>query len=210
MSTLFRRFRCEYAVMHEPCILEKNLAASGKPYLLVDLGLPIRERGWKLNGWTLQGEDAGETWRASFDEPGIVAREDFADRSYRWLVVHLTEGPAGGRKTIAVNGQVLGQFIRTGPPVSVKKEWWVTRSFPIPAGLLKNGPLEIRFTDPGIAVRRRRSGCGTPGGTRDDWAHSNPMESNRPCGRLVPADSGLYRLPRPWYRDDVLSVRMSS
>jgi hypothetical protein len=120
--------------------------------VLVDLGLPIRERGWKLSGWTLQGEDAGETWRASFDEPGIIARDDFADRGYRWLVVHLTEGPAGGRKTIAINGHEVGQFVRTGPPVSEQKEWWVTHSFPIPAGLLKNGPLEIRFTDPGIAI----------------------------------------------------------
>jgi hypothetical protein len=52
-----------------------------------------------------------------------------------------------GRRTLDI-----AQFVRTGPPVEVKKEWWVTRSYPIPAGLLKNGPIEIRFTDPGIAI----------------------------------------------------------
>ena len=82
----------------------------------------------------------------------VVAREDFQDRGYRWLVVRLTEGPRGGRKTIAVNGRAVGEFVRTGPPAKEKKEWWVTRSYPIPAGLLKNGPIEIRFTEPGIAV----------------------------------------------------------
>ena len=64
----------------------------------------------------------------------------------------MVEGPQGGRKTIAVNGQRVAQFERTGPPVSVKKEWWVTRSYPIPAGLLQNGRIEIRFTDPGVAI----------------------------------------------------------
>jgi hypothetical protein len=34
----------------------------------------------------------------------------------------------------------------------VKKEWFVTRCYPIPAGLLKNGKIEIRFTEPGIAI----------------------------------------------------------
>lgn len=66
--------------------------------------------------------------------------------------MRLTEGPQGGRKTIAVNAQVIGQFERTGPPVRVRRKWWVTRSYPTPAGQLKNGRLEIRLTDPGIAI----------------------------------------------------------
>ena len=92
------------------------------------------------------------TWRASFDQPGLLSRDDFQDRGYRWLVVRLTEGPAGGQKTVAVNGQVIGRFVRTGPAVTVKKEWFVTRSYRIPDGLLQSGKIEIRFTDPGIAI----------------------------------------------------------
>ncbi len=52
-----------------------------------------------------------------------------------------------------MNDRVVGQFVRTGPPLSEQKEWWVTRSYPIPPGLLKqSGRLEVRFTDPGIAI----------------------------------------------------------
>ena len=151
-STLFRRFHCQYALAHEPTPLENALRGSGKPFLLVSLGLPTGERGWTLNGWTLHGEDAGHSWRASFNAPGILARNDFRDKGYRWLIVRLTEGPKGGRKTFAVNGKQIGEFVRTGPSTSVRKEWWVTRSYPIPEGLLKNGTLEIRFTQPGIAI----------------------------------------------------------
>jgi hypothetical protein len=86
-------------------------------------------------------------------QPGRIVRDDFRDQGYRWLSIRLTEGPKGSRKTIAVNDRVVGQFVRTGPPVSEKKEWWVTRSYPIPPGLLKkSGRLEVRFTDPGIAI----------------------------------------------------------
>jgi hypothetical protein len=151
-AVLFQRFNCPDAMVHEPTPLEKTLRRSGKPFLLVSFGLPAGERGWTLGGWTVDGEDAGESWRASFDEPGILARNDFRDQGYRWLVVRLTEGPCGGRKAMAVNGKRVGEFVRTGPPVSVRKEWWVTRSYPIPQGLLKPGKLEIRFTGPGIAV----------------------------------------------------------
>ena len=120
--------------------------------MLVPLGRPGQVQGWRLSGWVLQGEDGNEPWQASFDQPGLLVQDNFQDRGYRWLVVRLTEGPAGGRKTIAVNGHVIGQFVRTGPPISVKKEWWVTRCYPIPPGLLQNGKLEIRFTDPGVAI----------------------------------------------------------
>ncbi len=47
---------------------------------------------------------------------------------------------------------MIGRFVRTGPAVAVKKEWFVTRSYRIPDGLLHSGKLEIRFTEPGIAI----------------------------------------------------------
>ena len=151
-GALFQRFHCPLALIYPPSDLEKALKATGKPFLLVPLGRPGRVRGWKLSGWVLQGEDGNEPWQASFDQPGVLVQDNFQDRGYRWLVIRLTEGPAGGRKTIAVNDRVIGQFVRTGPPVSIKKEWWVTRCYPIPPGLLHNGKVEIRFTDPGVAI----------------------------------------------------------
>ena len=106
-----------------------------------------------MSGWTLQGEELDVTWQASFDQPGVIARDDFHDEGYRWLTVRLTEGPKGNGKTIVINGREIGRFVRTGPPANEKKEWWVTRSFAIPPGLLeKSGKLEIRFTEPGIAI----------------------------------------------------------
>jgi hypothetical protein len=151
-AALFQRFHCPLALVYPKSALEKALEATRKPFVLVPLGQPGRVRGWKLSGWVLQGEDGNEPWQASFDQPGLLVQDNFQDRGYRWLVVRLTEGPAGGRKTIAVNDRVIGQFVRTGPAVSVKKEWWVTRCYPIPPGLLRKGKLEIRFTDPGVAI----------------------------------------------------------
>ncbi len=66
--------------------------------------------------------------------------------------MRLTEGPAGSRKTIAVNGRTVGEFARSGPAREVRKEWWVTRSYPIPDGLLHDGRIEIRFSGSGIAI----------------------------------------------------------
>jgi hypothetical protein len=151
---LFQRFHCEAATSHEYTPLRDSLrgAGAGKPFALVDLGLPSSEQGWTLSGWTMQHDADGPTWRASGDQSGTITRPDFQDQGYRWLIVRLTEGPKGGRKTIAVNGQVIGEFLRTGAPETAGKEWWVVRSYRIPDGLLKNGPLEIRFTDPGIAI----------------------------------------------------------
>jgi len=151
-STLFARFNCQYAVSRPPTALEKPLRATGKPFVVVPLGRPEGASGWRFSGWPVHGEDGGETWSASFNEPGIIARDDFHDKGFRWLVVRLTEGPKGGRKTISVNGRAIGQFVRTGPPVTEKKEWWVTRCYPIPEGVLKDGKIEIRFTDPGVAI----------------------------------------------------------
>ena len=158
-SVLFSRFDCELAITHAPPAIHKPLVATGKPFVLLPLGRPGGVKGWRISGWAVQGEDQGESWRASFDEPGILAQDGFQDRGYRWLAVRLTEGPKGGGKTITVNGKRIGRFTRTGPPVQVKKEWWVTRSFPIPEGLLKNGPLEIRFTEPGIAIAAVALSC---------------------------------------------------
>jgi hypothetical protein len=151
-DSLFRRFYYEYAVHHEPTTLARAVCASGKPSLLIDLGRPLGERGWRLRGWSDPTEYKGETWRASFDQPGILAREDFQDRGYRWLAVRLAEGSKGGAKTIAVNGKVVGRFVRTGPLAEQRQEWWVTRSYAIPEGLLTSGKIEIRFSEPGIAI----------------------------------------------------------
>jgi hypothetical protein len=150
-SVLFARFNCQYAAPQPPTALEKPLRATLKPFVVVRLGA-VPTTGWRLAGWSVHGEDGGEAWSASFDEPGLIARDDFQDKGYRWLVVRLTEGPKGSRKTIAVNGRVVGQFVRSGPPVTEKKEWLVTRCYLIPEGLLKSGRIEIRFTDPGIAI----------------------------------------------------------
>jgi hypothetical protein len=153
-SALFSRFHCELAMMHPYRLsaIEKPLRATGKPFLLLPVGRQGGIKGWNMSGRAVQGDNDGDVWRASFEQPGILAQDHFQDQGYRWLVVRLTEGPKGGRKTIAVNGKVVAQFVRTGPPVEVKKEWWVIRSYPIPAGLLNSGPIEIRFTDPGIAI----------------------------------------------------------
>ena len=151
-SALFNRFHCRLAVVQPATPIQAPLQATGKPFVLLQLGQPAVAPGWRLSGWTLHGYELGEPWSASFEAPGILARDDFADPGYRWLVIRLCEGPQGGGKTIAINGQVIGRFVRTGPPVSEKREWWVTRCYPIPPGVLKNGPIEIRFTEPGIAI----------------------------------------------------------
>lgn len=72
---------------------------------------------------SIQGEDDGETWRASVAPPGIIACDDFAERGDHGLVIRLTEGPQGGRKTITVNGTGSGTFVRNGPLVTERKEW---------------------------------------------------------------------------------------
>ncbi|MGC8639941.1 MAG: hypothetical protein ACP5XB_08715 [Isosphaeraceae bacterium] len=152
-STLFTRFHASLALASPASPLDDALRRAGGPSLRIHLGRPTSPHGWTLSGWTVQGIDHGETWQASFDQPGRIIRDNFHDLGYRWLTVRLTEGPKGAGKTIALGGRVIGRFERTGPPVTVKKEWWVTRSYPIPPGLLPaSGRLEIRFTEPGIAI----------------------------------------------------------
>ena len=152
IGRMFDRFHFNLLRKAPPTAFRESMKSITTPWLGVALGIPRSEQGWTLSGWTMQGEYLGETWRASFDEPGIIARDDFEDKGYQWLIVRMTDGPAGSRKTISINGQEVGQFLRTGPSLAEKKEWWVTRNYPIPKGLLKNGRLEIRFTEPGIAV----------------------------------------------------------
>ncbi|MHB8973839.1 MAG: hypothetical protein ACYC3X_25045 [Pirellulaceae bacterium] len=152
IHNLFNRFQSSLAIPDRPSVLRPLLDATGKPSLVIALGQPGSESGWTLSGWNMQGNDDGSLWRASGDQPGIIARDDFQNKDYQWLVLRLTDGPAGGRKTVAINGTVVAQFVRTGPPLAEKKEWWVTRSYPIPAGLLQDGHLEIRFTEPGVAI----------------------------------------------------------
>jgi hypothetical protein len=152
INNLFNRFQSSLAIPDLPSVLRPSLAATGKPSLLIALGQPGSESGWTLTGWNMQGNADGVLWRASGGEPGIIARDDFQNKGFQWLVLRLTEGPAGGRKTVAINGTVIAQFVRSGPPLAEKQEWWVTRNYPIPDGLLKDGHIEIRFTDPGVAV----------------------------------------------------------
>ena len=151
-DVLFNRFNTRLALVPEPSSFELAVRASGGPFLFVPLGRSYNPSGWQLSGWTMKGEQQDESWAASFDAPGLIARRDFKNEGYRYLAVRLTEGPAGGRKKMAINGQVIGEFVRTGPPVAVRKEWWVTRTFAIPAGLLKDAKLEIAFSEPGIAI----------------------------------------------------------
>ena len=154
-NNLFNLFHSELALPAAPSALKPLLRATGKPYLWIGLGHAAGERGWTLSGWTAEGNENGVTWRASFDQPGLLSRDDFRDRGYRWLVVRLTEGPAGGRKTVALNGRVVGRFVRTGPAVAVKKEWFVTRSYRIPDGLLHS--RRLRFVLPSRESRLPKS-----------------------------------------------------
>jgi hypothetical protein len=151
-EALVDRFQVKLAVAHEPSAFEKAARAAGGALAFVPLGRPTAPRGWKLSGWTANGEDHGERWAASFDKPGSIMRDDFKNEGYRWLAVRLTEGPVGDRKKICINGQLVGEFVRTGPAASAGHEWWVTRSFAIPEGALKDGRIEITFSEPGIAI----------------------------------------------------------
>ena len=145
---LLDRFPVNLAVAHDPSVFEKAARAEGGALAFIPLW---RSTQWKLSGWTANNEYRGESW-VTCDLPASIKRDDFRNRGYHWLAVRLTEGPAGGRKKISINGQLVGEFVRTGPATSVRPEWWVTRSFAIPDGLLKDGPIEITFSEPGIAI----------------------------------------------------------
>jgi len=146
-DTLFARFHADFVIHAQPSRLDRLLRARGTPYVNLDLGNSRSERGWALSGWTITGELDGETWRASFDEPGIAARADFIDEGYRYLVVRLTDDTVGGRKSVWVNGVCVGTYVRPGTRLE-----WTTQQFRLPEGLLHDGSLELRFTEPGIAI----------------------------------------------------------
>ena len=146
-SALFNRFNVSLAVQRKPCVLEEPLRATGKPYLLFPLG-GASIRGWTMTGWDVQG-DNGEVWSACMRE-GVLKTDSFKDEGFRWLVLRIADGKAGEKKLIWINGQKIGEFVRTGPPDA--REWFVTRSYPIPEGLLKDGALEIKFTEPGVGI----------------------------------------------------------
>ena len=114
-NNLFNHFHGQLAMPPAPSVIKPALRATGKPYLWIGLGQVLGERGWTLDGWTPRNDEEGVAWRASFDQPGTLRRDDFQDQGYRWLIVRLTEGPAGGRKTVALNGQVIGQFVAHRP-----------------------------------------------------------------------------------------------
>jgi len=147
-DTLFARFHSEFVIYPEPSRLERLLKGRGEPYLNLDLGNPRSERGWELAGWTVSGELDGESWRASFDQPpGTARRTDFRDQGYRYVVLRIADDVVGGRKSVAVNGVHVGTYERPAQRLE-----WATQQFPLPAGVLHDGELELRFTEPGVGI----------------------------------------------------------
>jgi len=147
MSGLFNRFQASLAEPRLPSALEEPLQATGKPYCLIPLG-GRTPPGWKMIGWDVHGAD-GEAWSACMSE-GTLSSETFENQNYRWLILRIAEGVSGSKKAIWINGRKIGEFVRTGPPGV--KEWFVTRSFPLPEGILDGSKIEITFTEPGIGI----------------------------------------------------------
>ena len=143
-----RRFQASFAEPLLPSALEKQLKATGQPYCLIPFG-GTAPHGWKMTGWTIRGVD-GEAWSASFSEPGILSSDSFENRNYRWLVLRIAEGSAGSKKIIRINRRKIGEFVRTGSHGAT--EWFVTRSFPLPEGILDGQKVEIQFTEPGVGI----------------------------------------------------------
>jgi len=146
-ESLFGRFHAEFVIHGQPSRLERLLRARGTPYLNLDLGYARSESGWVLSGWTVADELDGETWRASFDQPGVAARAEFRDGGYRYVVIRITDDTVGGRKSVWVNGVCVGTYIRPGARLE-----WTTQQYALPEGLVHDGTLEIRFTEPGVAI----------------------------------------------------------
>jgi hypothetical protein len=143
-TALFNRFNVSLATPRKPCVLDEPLRAAGKPFVLFPLGgLPLS--GWTMTGWDVHG-GSSELWSACMTE-GVLKTDSFKDAGFRWLVLRITEGKAGEKKSIWINGRKIGEFVRTGQP-----EEFVTRCYLIPEGLLRDGTLEIKFTEPGIGI----------------------------------------------------------
>ena len=69
-----------------------------------------------------------------------------------WPSASLKARLATGRRLDIGTVQLIGEFVRTGPASSAGQEWWVTRSFAISDGLLKDGPIDFTFSEPGITI----------------------------------------------------------
>jgi len=146
-DVLFGRFHFEFVVQGAPSRLERLLKARGEPYLDLDLGNVRSERGWQLTGWVVSGEFGRENWRASTGDPGVARRADFTDRGYRYVVLRIADDLVGGRKTVWVNGAEVGTYVRPAARLE-----WTTQQFPIPAGALHDGELDLRVTGFGVAI----------------------------------------------------------
>jgi len=146
-DVLFGRFHSEFVTQGAPSKLECLLEARGQPYLNLDLGNVRSEREWQLGGWAVSGEFEGENWRASTDEPGAARRADFTDRGYRYVAVRITDDLVGGQKTVWINGVEVGTYVRPAARLG-----WTTQQFPIPAGALHDGELELQVTGFGVAI----------------------------------------------------------
>ena len=113
-----------------------------------------RRAGLEPDGLDAAGRGPRRAVAGQLRRTGPGRAGDFQDQGYRWLVVRLTEGPQGGRKTIAVStARSSANSSGTGPPVSVR-ERMVGHCAAIrsPPASSRNGRLEIRFSDPGIAI----------------------------------------------------------
>ncbi|MDR3196409.1 MAG: hypothetical protein LBU34_00950, partial [Planctomycetaceae bacterium] len=147
MSGLLNRFHTSLAIPRKPSVLEKPLQSTGKPFILFPLvGAAIP--GWTMSGWDVLGEDNGESWSVSTTE-GTLSCNSFKNEGYKWLILRIADAKAGEKKNIWINGQKIGEFVRTGQTDAIE---FVTRCFPIPDGLLKGESIEIKFTEPGIGI----------------------------------------------------------
>ena len=153
-AALFAQFHCPLATAYPLSPLEQALRGAGKPFVLLHLGRPGGLRGWKVEGWTLQGEDGGETWQASFDQPGRIARDRLSRPGLSLAGRPPDRRPAGRPQDDRGERSGDRPFCPDGPCRQARRKNGGSRaSYPIPPGLLKpSGRLEIRFTEPGIAI----------------------------------------------------------
>ncbi len=155
MNNLFNFFKASSAYARDASALKEPLQKTGRPFLLLPLnGDPIP--GWTMQGWDAHGDLNGESWLACMSE-GSLATTTFKNEGYKWLVLRVADGPSEEKKIIWINGCKVAEFQRSGSRPSEAKEWehksgFITRCYPIPEGLLETGTVEIKFTEPGIAM----------------------------------------------------------
>ncbi len=155
MNNLFNFFKASSAYTRDLSALEEPLRKTQKPFLVLPFsGDPIP--GWTMKGWDAHGDMNGESWLACMSE-GILSTTTFKNEGYKWLVLRVADGPSDEKKIIWINGQKVAQFQRSGSRAPEAKEWehksgFITKSYPIPEGLLETNTIEIKFTEPGIAI----------------------------------------------------------